>query len=78
MNDDKIVPFPIPRRVDTELLSDAMIDDYKVKMTTFFDHWEQSSDKDKQLMCKSLYESSLIYITAIKNLKKLTESMGGK
>lgn len=78
MSDDKIVPFPIPKRIDPEILSDAMVEDYKQKMKVFFDCWEQSSDKDKNLMCRSLYDASLIYITAIKNLKKLTEQMGGK
>lgn len=78
MSDDKIVPFPIPKRIDPEILSDAMVEDYKEKMKVFFDCWEQSSDKDKNLMCRSLYDASLIYITAIKNLKKLTEQMGGK
>lgn len=78
MSDDKIVPFPIPKRIDPKILSDAMVEDYKQKMKLFFDCWEQSSDKDKNLMCRSLYDASLIYITAIKNLKKLTEQMGGK
>lgn len=78
MSDDKIITFPIPKRIDPEILSYAMVEDYKHKMKVFFDCWEQSSDKDKQLMCRSLYDASLIYITAIKNLKKLTEQMGGK
>lgn len=78
MSDDKIIAFPIPKRIDPEILSDVMVEDYKQKMKVFFDFWEQSSDKDKQLMCRSLYDASLIYISAIKNLKKLTEQMGGK
>jgi len=77
MSDDKIIAFPIPKRIDLEILSDTMVEDYRQKMKVFFDCWEESSDKDKQLMCRSLYDASLIYIAAIKNLKKLTEQMGG-
>ena len=78
MDDDKIIQFPIPKRVDPASLPDSVIEDYKDKMLMFFSMWQDQSDKDKELMCKSLYDASLVYITAIKNLKKLTESLGGK
>ncbi len=78
MDDDKIIQFPIPKRVDHDTLPDSVIEDYKTKMLMFFNTWQDQNDKDKELMCKSLYDASLVYITAIKNLKKLTENMGGK
>lgn len=78
MDDDKIIQFPIPKRVDPDTLPDSVIEDYKDKMIMFFSMWQDQSDKDKELMCKSLYDASLVYITAIKNLKKLTENLGGK
>lgn len=78
MDDDKIIQFPIPKRVDPDTLPDSVIEDYKDKMLMFFSMWQDQSDKDKELMCRSLYDASLVYITAIKNLKKLTENLGGK
>jgi len=78
VDDDKIIQFPIPKRVDPDTLPDSVIEDYKAKMLMFFNTWQDQNDKDKELMCKSLYDASLVYITAIKNLKKLTENMGGK